>query len=65
MMGGGSNAPSRGENSRELLLCVLPVKESEPAKTIEEIKEEFPNLDVEYIYQEGKGQVDVPKGKNN
>ncbi|KAF1959311.1 hypothetical protein CC80DRAFT_490267 [Byssothecium circinans] len=49
-MGGGSELPGAG-GDRELLLCVQPVKEEETVKVIAEIKEEFPNLDVEYIFQ--------------
>ncbi|KAF2634275.1 hypothetical protein P280DRAFT_524261 [Massarina eburnea CBS 473.64] len=63
-MGGGSELPQRGGSERELLLCVQPAKEEESAKTIAELKEEFPNVDVEYIHQQffyAPQDVNVPQ----
>lgn len=69
-MGGGPEYPAPdGASRRELLLAVLPWPESSSAKIVQEIKEEFPNLDIHYIAEpyaakkEDRGKIEVPEGK--
>ena len=68
-MGGGPEAPVRDSQiRRELLLAVLPWPEEQAAKSIADIKREFPNLDVHYIHEKydnkaERGKTEVPKGK--
>ena len=70
-MGGGAEFPRASREGaggeRELLLSVLPMKEGEASKTIAQIKEEFPNLDVEQIFQvfdphQPEKKIEVPEG---
>jgi hypothetical protein len=61
-MGGGPETPQRGnDQKRELLLCVQPIPETD-SNMINEIKEEFPNLEVEYHHYEGGSSLDIPEG---
>lgn len=69
-MGGGPEAPQRGDGQkRELLLCVQPLPESAVGNTISEIKEEFPNLEVQWFQQRSfvlkEGDLNIPEGKRN
>jgi hypothetical protein len=68
-MGGGPEAPQRGnEQKRELLLCVQPHPESGAATVIEEIKKEFPNLEVQFHHNEERSgfkgdSMNIPEGR--
>lgn len=61
-MGGGAEIPQRGKEERELLLFTPPHSEEEIDDLITEIKEEFPNLDVEFSQVAYDGKTEVPKG---
>ncbi|PVI08185.1 hypothetical protein DM02DRAFT_608261 [Periconia macrospinosa] len=60
-MGGGAELPQRGREKRELLLFTPPHSEGEIDDLINEIKEEFPNLDVEFSQVAPDGKSEVPK----
>lgn len=68
-MGGGPELPHQ-EGSKaggELLLCVLPWPENHSYKVIGKIKDEFPNLEVHYIWEKyddkkDRGKIEVPEG---
>jgi hypothetical protein len=68
-MGGGPEAPQRGnDEKRELLLCVQPHPESGAATVIEEIKKEFPNLEVQFHHNEERSgfkgdSMNIPDGR--
>jgi hypothetical protein len=53
-----------GAKSRELLLCVLPWPQDQTGTGINDIQEEFPDLEIHYIYQKEGTKVDVPEGKD-
>lgn len=62
-MGGGPEIPQRGSRGeRELLLITHPQKEEELAPILDQIKEEFPNLDTHFVEVGFGKDVDVPKG---
>lgn len=66
-MGGGPELlHAGGSEEKELILCVIPFPESAAKKGIEELKKEFPNVEVHYFWSKfnnGKLEpVDVPEG---
>jgi hypothetical protein len=66
-MGGGPETPQRGnDQKRELLLCVQPIPEASVGNMINEIKEEFPNLEVLFYQVDFPGpnakKLEVPDG---
>jgi hypothetical protein len=70
LMGGGPEAPQRGDDQkRELLLCVQPSPVGGAKHVVEEIKEEFPNLDVQFFghpeFAIKEGDLSIPEGKCN
>ncbi|KAF2468192.1 uncharacterized protein BDR25DRAFT_265886 [Lindgomyces ingoldianus] len=56
-MGGGPEVPSRGD-SKELLLCVLPWPQKSSEKMMNEIRDEFPNLDLQYVQEKYEKRSD-------
>jgi hydroxymethylpyrimidine pyrophosphatase-like HAD family hydrolase len=51
MMGGGPDAPSKQcSGEQQLVLCTLPWPKENAAKSVDALKEEFPDLEVEYFY---------------
>ncbi|KAF2118476.1 hypothetical protein BDV96DRAFT_643721 [Lophiotrema nucula] len=68
-MGGGPEVPLREggrSQSHELLLAVLPWPQTKPQKIINEIEAEFPNLEIEFVYEvyenkADRGKVEVPE----
>jgi hypothetical protein len=62
-MGGGPETPAQPMSSKkELVLCTLPIPEDAAKKAIAALKEEFPNVQVEYYYTQHEKSVDVPDG---
>lgn len=66
-MGGGPDAPHRGDShKRDVLLCVQPLPEAAVSHVVQEIKEEFPNLEIQYIQQPSfwvkEGDINIPEG---
>ncbi|KAF1999541.1 hypothetical protein P154DRAFT_523327 [Amniculicola lignicola CBS 123094] len=67
VIGGGQEFPiPDGERQRPLLLCVLPWPESAALKVVDEIRDEFPNLELLYIHEQyqdraERGKIQVPE----
>jgi len=62
-MGGGPETPQRGDDQkRELLLCVQPLPETAIGNVVNEIKEEFPNLELQFHHYEG-GELKISEGR--
>lgn len=69
-MGGGPELPQRGQQSRELLICVQPLPEDQASKTLSEIREEFPDLEIKWYAQNlhnhaARENADVPEGNSS
>lgn len=67
IMGGGPGLPLRDSSrEKELVLCALPWPDEDAKKSIELLKEEFKDVEVEYFYTKAEnakiGAIEIPEG---
>ncbi|KAF2750647.1 hypothetical protein M011DRAFT_178166 [Sporormia fimetaria CBS 119925] len=63
----GNETPTNGTSDRQLLLAVLPWPEEDTKPLVKGLEDEFPELEVKYIYEElakkwdKQGQLQIPE----